>query len=148
LIFFVELRMSLDASAVEQIIRQGVPAFGEGGIRVEQVGDGRARVRQPFRENLIRPGGTLSGPTMMGLADSAMYAAILGQLGRLEMAVTQNLNINFLARPEPCDLIAEAEIIRLGRRSAVLEVRLFSEGSDRLVAHVTGIYALPATRDS
>jgi uncharacterized protein (TIGR00369 family) len=85
---------------------------------------------------------------MMGLADSAMYAAILGQLGRLEMAVTQNLNINFLARPEPCDLLADAEIIRLGRRSAVLEVRLFSEGSDRLVAHVTGIYALPATRES
>lgn len=140
--------MSLDAAAVEQIIRQGVPAFGEGGIRVEQVGGGRARVRQPFRENLIRPGGTLSGPTMMGLADSAMYAAILGQLGRLEMAVTQNLNINFLARPEPCDLIADAEIIRLGRRSAVLEVRLFSDGSDQLVAHVTGIYALPATRES
>lgn len=136
--------MALDAKSVEDIIRQGVPNFAEYGLSVEQAGGGRARLRQPFRENLVRPGGTLSGPTMMGLADAAMYAAILGQLGRLEMAVTQNLNINFLARPQPRDLIADAEIIRLGRRSAVLEVRLYSEGSEAMVAHVTGIYALPA----
>ncbi|MCC1496427.1 PaaI family thioesterase [Alcanivorax sp. 1008] len=139
--------MSLDARAVEQIISSGVPNFSEHGICVEQAGSGKARLRQPFRQNLIRPGGTLSGPTMMGLADAAMYAAILGQLGRLEMAVTQNLNINFLARPEPCDLIAEAQIIRLGRRSAVLEVRLFSDASEKMVAHVTGIYSLPVTAE-
>jgi uncharacterized protein (TIGR00369 family) len=141
---FRERGMSLSASDVEQIISTGVPNFSESGMSVEQAGEGRARLRQPFRANLIRPGGTLSGPTMMGLADAAMYAAILGQLGRLEMAVTQNLNINFLSRPEPCDLIAEAQIIRLGRRSAVLEVRLFSDGSDAMVALVTGIYALPS----
>lgn len=80
---------------------------------------------------------------MMGLADAAMYAAVLGALGRVEMAVTQNLNINFLSRPAQKDLIAEAVILRLGRRSAVLEVQLFSEGSDDMVAHVTGTYALP-----
>lgn len=135
--------MMLSAKQVEDLIHEGVPAAGEGGLRVEQAGDGRARLRQPFRENLIRPAGTLSGPTMMGLADAAMYAAILGTLGRLEMAVTQNMNINFLARPEPADLLAEAEIIRMGRRSAVLEVRLFSDGTREMVAHVTGIYALP-----
>jgi len=138
--------MALTAEQVEQLILNGIPAAADSGLRVERVGDGAARMRQPFRSNLIRPGGTLSGPTMMGLADAAMYAAILGQLGRLEMAVTQNLNINFLARPEPCDLIAEAEIIRLGRRSAVLEVRLYSDGSEDMVAHVTGIYALPQTQ--
>lgn len=138
--------MALTAEQVEQLILNGIPAAADSGLRVEQVGDGAARMRQPFRSNLIRPGGTLSGPTMMGLADAAMYAAILGQLGRLEMAVTQNLNINFLARPEPCDLIAEADIIRLGRRSAVLEVRLYSDGNENMVAHVTGIYALPQTQ--
>lgn len=136
--------MGLDAQAVEQIIGAGVPHFADSGIRVETVGGGRARLRQPFRQRLLRPGGTVSGPTMMGLADAAMYAAILGRLGRLEMAVTQNLNINFLARPAPRDLLAEAEIIRLGQRSAVLEVRLFSDGEPAMVAHVTGIYALPA----
>lgn len=143
-----ERAMSLDANAVEHIISTGVPNFSEHGIRVEQAGNGRARLRQPFKENQLRPGGTLSGPTMMGLADAAMYAAILAQLGRIEMAVTQNLNINFLARPQPNDLIAEAEIIRLGRRSAVLEVRLFSEGSEQMVAHVTGTYALPSAHKS
>ena len=136
--------MALDAAAVQQIILNGLPAAGETGVQVEQAGDGKARVRQPFMASMIRPGGTLSGPTMMGLADAAMYAAILGTLGRLEMAVTQNLNINFLRRPAPRDLIAECNIIRLGRRSAVLEVWLYSEGDDEPVAHVTGIYALPA----
>lgn len=64
---------------------------------------------------------------MMGLADAAMYAAILGEPGRLELAVTRNLNINFLSRPGPTDLTAHARIMRLGRRSAVLEVHLYSD---------------------
>ncbi|WP_157375602.1 PaaI family thioesterase [Alcanivorax hongdengensis] len=135
----------LNAQQVQEIIYQGLPAASEEGLRVEQVGDHRARVRTPFRESALRPGGTLSGPTMMGLADAAMYAAILAALGRVEMAVTQNLNINFLSRPAPRDLIAEAVILRLGRRSAVLEVQLFSEGGEEMVAHVTGTYALPAS---
>jgi len=139
----VELQMALDAAAVQQIILNGLPAASETGVQVEQAGDGKARVRQPFRASMIRPGGTLSGPTMMGLADAAMYAAILGQLGRLEMAVTQDLNINFLRRPAPRDLIADCNIIRMGRRSAVLEVWLYSDGEEQPVAHVTGTYALP-----
>ena len=133
----------LNAQEVQDVIYQGLPAASEEGLRVEAVGERRARVRSPFRPSTIRPGGTLSGPTMMGLADAAMYAAILGELGRVEMAVTQNLNINFLSRPAQKDLIADAVILRLGRRSAVLEVQLFSEGSDEMVAHVTGTYALP-----
>lgn len=133
----------LNAKEVQDVIYQGLPAASEEGLQVEDVGERRARLRSPFRPSTIRPGGTLSGPTMMGLADAAMYAAILGELGRVEMAVTQNLNINFLSRPAQKDLIADAVILRLGRRSAVLEVQLFSEGSDEMVAHVTGTYALP-----
>ncbi|MCH8543510.1 MAG: PaaI family thioesterase [Alcanivorax sp.] len=133
----------LSAEEVEQIIYSGLPAVAGLGLKVEQAGERRSRLRQPFNENMIRPGGTLSGPTMMGLADAAMYAAILGALGRLEMAVTQNLNINFLRRPAQRDLLAECRIIRLGRRSVVLEVTLFSDGDEEPVAHVTGIYALP-----
>lgn len=137
----------LSAKEVQRIIYRGLPAAEEQGLTVELVASNRARVRCPFRASMIRPGGTVSGPTMMGLADAAMYAAILGQLGGQEMAVTQNLNINFLSKPGPVDLIAEAEIIRLGRRSAVMEVRLYSDGSDDMVAHVTGIYAIPARRN-
>jgi acyl-coenzyme A thioesterase PaaI-like protein len=73
-----------------------------------------------------------------------MYAVVLGALGRVEMAVTSHLNINFLAKPAPVDLLAEARILRLGRRQAVCEVSLFSAGQEGvLVAHVTGTYALP-----
>ena len=67
-----------------------------GNLLVESASpEGKARVRYCFRPDMIRPGGTLSGPTMMALADAAMFASILGRLGRLEMAVTTNLNINF-----------------------------------------------------
>src|SRR5690554_1651371 len=84
---------SLSASAVEQIISSEMPNFNKYNIHVEAVGNGRARLRQPFQQSQLRPGGTLSRPTMIRLTDAAMYAAILAQLGRLEIAVTQNLNI-------------------------------------------------------
>ena len=138
--------VSLTPEEVQTVIRQGLPVARECGLCVELGPHGGIRVRQPFDEKQIRPGGTISGPAMMGLADAAMYAAILARLGRVEMAVTQNLNINFLARPKPSELVADAEIIRLGRRSAVLEVRVYSEGGDQLVAHVTGIYAIPVEK--
>lgn len=133
----------LTAQQVETLIRGGLPAASEQGIVVESVGEHRARVRYRFDASMVRPGGTVSGPTLMSLADAAMYAAILANLDGQEMAVTQNLNINFLSKPAPADLIGEAEIIRLGRRSAVLEVRIYSDGSEPMVAHVTGTYAIP-----
>lgn len=136
----------LTAAEVEAVIHGGLPVAADNGLKVEWVEGDRVGVRYPFRPSMVRPGGTVSGPTMMSLADSAMYAAILARLGAVEMAVTQNLNINFLSKPEPRDLTAEAEIIRLGRRSAVLEVRIYSDGKDEMVAHVTGTYALPADR--
>src|SRR5699024_5465328 len=109
---------------VEAVIHAGLPAAADSGLKVNWVDGNRVRVCYPFRSSMVRPGGTVSGPTMMGLADAAMYAAILARLGRVEMAVTQNLNINFLSKPEPRGLNAEAEIIRLGRRSVVMEVRI------------------------
>ena len=133
----------LTAKQVETLIRGGLPAAAEQGVVVESVGENRARVRYRFTESMIRPGGTVSGPTLMSLADAAMYAAILANLDGEEMAVTQNLNINFLSKPGQADLIGDAEILRLGRRSAMLEVRLYSDGNDVMVAHVTGTYAIP-----
>lgn len=138
----------LTAKEVEDVIHGGLPVAADHGLKVEWVDGDRVGVRFPFQPSMVRPGGTVSGPTMMSLADSAMYAAILARQGRgpAEMAVTQNLNINFLSKPEPRDLIGEAEIIRLGRRSVVLEVRIYSDGKDEMVAHVTGTYAMPAPR--
>lgn len=113
-------------------------------LRIDLVDGHRALARVPFSERLVRPGGTLSGPVQMALGDAAMYAVVLGALGRVEMAVTSQLNINFLMRPAPVDLLAEARILRLSRRQAVCEVSLYSAGQEeQLVAHVTGTYALP-----
>ncbi|MGP4845918.1 PaaI family thioesterase [Marinobacter sp. 1Y8] len=136
--------MTLNAIEVEALIREGVPMAVDIDFRVEVVRDGFARTRVPFAGNLVRPGGTLSGPVQMALADASMYAAILASLGRVEMAVTSNLNINFLQKPAAADLVAEAVVLRMGRRLAFCEVRLLSGSEETLVAHVTGSYALPA----
>jgi uncharacterized protein (TIGR00369 family) len=134
----------LTAEQVEALIRSGVPMADDIDLRIERLDTQGALARVPFQPKLVRPGGTLSGPTIMALADAAMYAVVLGRLGKVEMAVTSNLNINFLSRPRPVDLYAEARIIKLGRRQAVCEVSLYSQDSeDDLVAHVTGTYALP-----
>jgi uncharacterized protein (TIGR00369 family) len=134
----------LTAEQVEALIRSGVPMADDIDLRIERLDARGALARVPFQPKLVRPGGTLSGPTIMALADAAMYAVVLGRLGKVEMAVTSNLNINFLSRPEPVDLYAEARILKLGRRQAVCEVSLYSLGGEEdLVAHVTGTYALP-----
>lgn len=134
----------LTAEQVQALIRAGVPMAEDIDLRIDRLSADLALARVPFHGKLVRPGGTLSGPTIMSLADAAMYAVVLGRLGRVEMAVTSNLNINFLAKPKPVDLLAQARILRLSRRQAVCEVLLYSFGAEEeLVAHVTGTYALP-----
>lgn len=111
--------------------------------KVESVGPHTARMRLPVGNEHLRPGGTVSGPTMMALADSCIYVAILGQIGPVALAVTTNLNINFLRRPEPRDLVATTRLLKLGKRLAVGEVELYSEGEEEPVAHVTATYSIP-----
>lgn len=135
--------MALNALQVQELIRSWVPMAEDIDLKIEEVSEGYARIRIPFQAKSVRPGGTVSGPIMMTAGDTAMYAAILGTLGEVSMAVTSNLNINFLKRPDPCDLIAEGTILKLGARIAFCEVGVRSAGSDDLVAHVTGSYSLP-----
>lgn len=135
--------MPLSAQDITRIIHDGVPESIDRFL-VERVESDGVLCRMRFNEKQLRPGGTVSGPTVMTLADAAMYAVILAKVGVIEMAVTQNININFLSKPAACDLLAYAVILKAGRRSVVLDVKLYSEGSDVLVAHATGIYALPA----
>lgn len=99
-----------------------------------------------FHPRSLRPGGTLSGPTMMALADFGIYVAILATVGWVPAAVTTNLNINFLKMPAPRDVIAEAWLIKLGKRLAVGAVGIRSEGEDELVAHATCTYSIPSQR--
>ncbi len=125
------------------VTRTGLPMAYRLGLRAEAIGYGTATVRMPFDETLVRPGGTISGPALMSLTDYTMYAALMGALGRVELAVTTNLNINFLRKPAARDVLAECRIIKLGRTLCVLDVTLTSEGDDRPVAHATGTYAIP-----
>lgn len=138
--------MPLSAPEIQQIIRNGLPAAEEMDLRIDIADGDRVVARYPFRPSMVRPGGTVSGPTLMGLADAAMYAAIMARLGRVEMAVTSNLNINFLSKPGQADILAHGRVLRLGARLAFLEVELYSQGSETMVAHVTGSYVLPSSR--
>lgn len=116
------------------------------GNTIERVDYGDVRVRKTYRDDHLRPGGTISGPTMMELADFAMYVAVFSAVGPQPLAVTTNLNINFLRKPAQADLIAEARLMKVGKRLAVGEVNLYSDGDDEPVAHVTSTYSLPVRR--
>jgi uncharacterized protein (TIGR00369 family) len=116
------------------------------GLAIEQVWAGGSRVRQAYQPQFIRPGGTISGPTMMALADFAMYVGVLASIGPVPLAVTTNLNINFLRKPGASDLIAECRLLKLGKRLAVGEVTLRSDGAEDAVAHVTSTYSIPDRR--
>lgn len=136
---------ALNAEEIGTLLHEVFPqAFYPGcGLTLERVDYGSIRVRRHFHEDYLRPGGTISGPTMMELADFAMYVAIFSAIGRQPLAVTTNLNINFLRKPAPADLIAEAKLIKLGKRLAVGQVTITSDGSEEPVAHVTSTYSIP-----
>ena len=117
--------------------------WGSGELRLEDLGPMTATLRLAYHPRHLRPGGTISGPTMLGLCDSALYAAILNELGPVAHAVTTNVSINFLRKPAPLDLIGKARLIKLGKRLAVGEVTLYSDGESEMVAHATGTYSIP-----
>lgn len=118
--------------------------FPQATVTVEDVGPGRARVRQAVGDAELRPGGTVSGPTMMAVADAASYAAVLSVIGLVPLAVTTSLNINFLRRPSAhAAIVGDATLLKVGRRLIVSEIRIYSEGDDAPVAHATTTYAIP-----
>jgi uncharacterized protein (TIGR00369 family) len=110
---------------------------------IESVSPGEAVLRMSANERHLRPGGTVSGPTMMALSDFAAYVVILAHIGPQALAVTTNLNINFLRKPEPGDLIATCRLLKLGKRLAVVDCAIAGEGQEELVAHATATYSLP-----
>ncbi len=115
----------------------------DGHVSIEALGGKSARARFRVDKKHLRPGDTVSGPTLMALADVAMYAALLGEIGLVPLAVTTSLNINFLRRPAQRDVIGEAKLLKVGKRLAVGEVTLFSDGDPEPVAHVTCTYSIP-----
>jgi uncharacterized protein (TIGR00369 family) len=142
------MRPVMNVEEIEAFLDREFPQIHLDGriYAVEEVGAGTARMRLKAGPRHIRPGGTLSGPSMMTLADLALYIAILAHIGPVGLAVTTNLNFNFLRRPEPRDLLAECRLLKLGARLAVGEVSLFSEGVPDPVCHATGTYSIPPTK--
>ena len=111
-------------------------------IAVVTVAPGEAVVRLEADDKHLRPGGTVSGPTLFMLADLAAYAVILAHIGRVALAVTTNLNINFLMKPEPGPLNATATILKLGKRLVVTDIAIVDSGGE-MVAHATATYSIP-----
>lgn len=115
---------------------------------VERVGDGGATVWHPVGHDELRPGGTVSGPVLMSVADVALYVAILGEIGMVAMAVTTSLTANFLRKPAADrNIVGVCKLIKVGKSLVVGEVYLYSEGSEDAVAHVVGTYSLPPRRE-
>ena len=112
--------------------------------RVVEVRPSYARVVRRFHPATLRPGGLISGPTLMALADHAAYIQVLAHIGEVPMAVTTSLTMHFLRGAKPGELVAEARLLRLGRRIATSEIRLWTESPDRIAAHATVAYAIPS----
>jgi uncharacterized protein (TIGR00369 family) len=130
---------------INELCEEALPWVGLLGFEVQEIGEGTCRVRLPQKDEFLRPGGTVSGPALMSLADYAMYVALLSAIGRVELAVTTNLTCNFLRRPRPGAILADCRMLKVGKRLAVGEVSLYSEGEEANgpVAHVTATYSIP-----
>ena len=121
--------------------------FPQASFVIESFDEGSVTIRRKVDAGDLRPGGTVSGPTMMGLADCAIYAAILREIGLVALAVTTSLNINFLRKPvADKDILGVCKILKLGKTLAIGEVTIYSEGDDRPIAHSVGTYSIPPTK--
>ena len=142
------MTIAMTASQLEAYLDEVFPQLHIGGRTyfVEEVGPMTARMRCDYHEKHLRPGGTISGPTMMALADLALYAAILGQIGPVALAVTTSLSFNFLRKPGKAGLSGVAKLLTRGKRLAGGGVALNSQGESEMVCHATGTYSIPAER--
>lgn len=128
----------------EQVATFIATEFPQSGCVVNEIGELSATVSLPVGDEHLRPGGTISGPTLMSVADLALYVALLGHIGIVPLAVTTSLTINFLRKPAAGKtLIGQCKLLKVGRLLATGEVYLYSEGSDQPVAHAVGSYAIP-----
>lgn len=133
---------AMTVDALHRFLKEEFPQAPQG-ISIEHLTDTTIRVRQKTAERHLRPGGTISGPTLMAMVDCGFYLLLLGRLGPVALAVTTNLNINFMRKPEPADLLGEGRLMKLGKTLAVGDFTIWSEGKVDPVAHATVTYAIP-----
>lgn len=127
----------MSPAEVEAIVHRGVPLAAAWGVRVLRAGGGEAEVELPANPALLRPGGTLSGPALMGLADVAMWAALLGVSEGRDESLTANMTIAFLRPAGRGPVIAAARLLKAGGRTRYGEVAIRRAGSEEIAVHVT-----------
>ncbi len=140
----------MDVEALSSFLKREFPQVNADGMAftVTSAGPGYASMRLDPMDRHLRPGGTVSGPTLFALADLTAYVAILAQIGPVALAVTTNLNINFLRKPELGPIDAMAKLLKLGKRLAVLDITMTSALSGELVAHATSTYSIPPAAEA
>ena len=130
---------------IVEFLKREFPQFK---YTIDAVGERCATVRHQITADDLRPGGTVSGPTLFSLSDAALYVAILGELGIVALAVTTDVTIHFLRKPSATsDIIAQCNLIKVGRTLVIGDVLLYSEGDDAPIAHAVGSYAIPPSRE-
>lgn len=146
----------------QQLASERLPFARIMGLQLQSIDDTGVWMRAVYSDKFLRPGGTIAGPVMMGLADAAIYAMIMSRIGPVELAVTTSLSINFLRKPAPGDILARATPLKFGKRLVVGEVTIYSatdntvdctsasnslNDADR-VAHATATYSIPPIKSS
>jgi uncharacterized protein (TIGR00369 family) len=132
----------LDAAGVTAFVESVWPGAFDS-YDVVDVGERTARVRLRYHDRMLRPGGTVSGPSLMALADTAMWAAVLGAVGPVAMTVTTHLDIDFLRFVGPHDVVADARLLKLGKRLAVGDVLMTADGATEPCARASLTYSIP-----
>ena len=137
------MKCLMTAKDIADLFKREFPQVGPE-FSIESVAPMQARVRWSASEAHLRPGGTVSGPTMFTLADLGVYVALLAMIGPKALAVTTSAHIDFMRKPRPgADLIAEVRLHKLGRALAVGDVLMMSEGDDAVVTRASLTYSIP-----
>ena len=141
----MDLTPVMDPEALNRFLETDFPQLHRDGkvFEVTAVAPGAVVLRLVPNARHLRPGGTVSGPTLFALADVGAYCAVLAHIGPVALAVTTNLNINFLRKPEPGPLSCTCQLLKLGKRLAVVDASIFDEDGEDLVAHATATYSIP-----
>ncbi|RDD71458.1 PaaI family thioesterase [Paracoccus versutus] len=140
------MALAMGREALNEFLDRAFPQIA-GQVRVESLDEAGLTARLKVDDRHLRPGGTVSGPSMFALADVAIYLAILARIGEVALAVTTNASIDFMRKPEAGrDLLADCRILKLGRMLAVGEVLIRSDGAEEPVARCSMTYAIPPKR--
>jgi uncharacterized protein (TIGR00369 family) len=136
--------LKLSAEEIAAFLTEVFPGAMEN-FKIEEVRPMHARIRMPFQTRQLRPGGTISGPSLMALADTGLWVALLAMIGREALSVTSHLDIDFPRKPAAADVIADTTLHKLGKRLAVGTVLMYSDGEEMPCARASVTYAIPSS---